>query len=195
MSLFQQLSRQLRSADDRREEIIKKSREILREAKRIIFLCHDEEITAAQAAMKKLATILTREERMLRKSLPGSKRPFPLEAEGAWVAAQEEFCEAWFLCQVLSQQALSLPHGISPRPDTIAGALSDVTGELTRQAVLRATNKDKAAVVRLRTISSEIVKQLLGMHLTGQNRMKFDSAKRNLKRIEEILYELTLRQS
>jgi predicted translin family RNA/ssDNA-binding protein len=71
--------------------------------------------------------------------------------------------------------------------------LADLTGELVRQAVLQSTRKSYQNIEKYREISEEIVGFMLKLYLTGSSRQKFDEAKRNLKRLEEILYDLSLR--
>lgn len=193
MALFNNLSRELKAREERRELVIKTSREILRESKRIIFLCHEGADAEVKKAILNLKERIIKESARLSKPLVSRGPDFFLESEGVWAASQEEFLEAWFLYQVASRQKLSLPSQLSASPETIVGGLSDLTGELLRQVVLRATERDLKTVKRLHGISVSIIKELLPLYLTGQGRMKFDSAKRNLKRIEEILYEVTIR--
>ena len=78
-------------------------------------------------------------------------------------------------------------------PDLVIGGLSDFTGELSRQAVLKATEGDAKTVEKVFLTVRDVIEFLLKMNLTGSLRTKFDQAKHNLRKIEEVRYESSRR--
>lgn len=192
MNLFKNIAQEFAAHDERRESMIKISRGILKEAKRVIFLCHENDLKAADRDLKTLTRIVEKAETQLQKKL-SSGNEYALYSEGAWKVAIEEYLEAWFLLNFMTQSKLIMPKVLTPQVETVIGALSDFTGEISRLCVVRGADKDLKELRNYRDIVAEVVKQLLSLHLTGHNRQKFDQAKRNLKRIEEIVYEVKIR--
>lgn len=186
MSLFARLRQEVKNRLRHRDTTVKISRDILQASKQVIFLCHEGRLDAAavelrqaqgqvQAVMKKLG------------------RKYDLTGDGAWLAALEEYLEAWFLYNFLRQRKLVEPKGITAPAETYIGALADFTGEIVRLAVMGGAAKDTTALARYKKVTAEVIGFLLSLYLTGQSRQKADQAKRNLKRLEEIIYEVKIR--
>lgn len=121
------------------------------------------------------------------------KKDFGLLHEGVWRAAQEEYCEALLVSSVLVGGKLVLKSLPTNDPEILIGGLSDLTGELARFAVIKATEHDHETVERLYVISQEVVEMLTQMDLTGSLRSKFDQAKQHVRKLEDIRYQLSLR--
>ena len=122
--------------------------------------------------------------------------------EGAYRAAVEEYVEAKLFYEFLHGD------GRAPRTvlydfkgqslvqidaDTYLAGLSDFTGELTRKAVQRATQGRMQEVEKLADTVRDVVEQLIKFDLTGYLRTKYDQAKQNLRRVEEVLYDIKMR--
>ncbi len=193
MKLFKHIAREFDSYEKRRDEIIRLSRDVLRNSKNVIFLCHEGKVHEAKKLVHRLIDVVKKAEAKYIKPLASSRQPFDLYSEGSWCAGVEEFLEGWFMFHFMEKKKLVAPTGIHPPASVYVGALSDFTGEILRLAVLRASEKDVSAVERFRHVIAEVIAFLTPLHMTGQGRMKFDAAKRNLKRIEEILYEVKIR--
>jgi predicted translin family RNA/ssDNA-binding protein len=172
-------------AKDRRE-LQGLSSDILGASKRAIFAMHREdlaaatkELDAARAKIKLMQPLIKRDPR--------------LDDEGMWHAAQEEFAEASLLAQYLDSGKIGPVKEIGDDPDLFIGALSDFTGELVRRAVLLGSQRKQKEVERIFVDVSEAIEFLLRMDLTGNLRSKLDQAKQNLRKLEEIRYDLSLR--
>lgn len=162
------------------------SAEILAASKRAIFAFHrgnpeaaTQELEAARARLEE-GWKLIEEEPLLR-------------SEGSWRAAREEYTEADFLSQYLEQKKIDRFDDREQDPDIFIGGLADVVGELVRQAVLRATKNEVSSIEEMYDAAQEIVDFLLQMDLTGTQRTKTDQAKQHLRKLEEIRYDLALR--
>ena len=193
MKLFNTIVRELEAYEARRELVIKAGREILRDAKRVIFLCHDGKLDEAKRHLASLTRIVGTNEKKFKKPLSANRGAFPLYSEGSWCAAVEEYLEAWFLLHFLTHKKIVAPTGIAPKADVYIGALADSTGELVRLAVLRGARKEVKTIEQFRGLTARVVEFMLPLYLTGSSRQKFDAAKKNLKRIEEIVYEVRIR--
>src|SRR5690606_29884066 len=121
-----------------------------------------------------------------------------LADEGAYRAALEEYAEAalyrvWVrdgsVGPVAGFEEMGIDHEI------YLGGLADLTGEMQRRQVRFATDgRPVADIGAVTTAIGEIVEQLLQMDLTGYLRTKFDQSKNNLRRAEDVLYDVTLRR-
>ncbi len=176
----------MRDHAERRSQVHVKSNEILSTSKRAIFAVHrGDEVLAQQELQKARASI-----QAVKKLIQKETR---LAYEGAWKAAQEEFAEASLVIQYVTRGQVGRVPEIANDPDIFLGALSDLTGELTRRAVLLASEGKFDEVQQIFADVREAVDFLLQMDLTGQLRTKVDQAKQNLRKLEEIRYDISMR--
>jgi len=78
--------------------------------------------------------------------------------------------------------------------DDYLGAICDLTGEIVRKMILLVTNGEDEKAKKLKEFITEIINELIKFDLTGYLRHKYDEAKRNLKKAEEILYDLKIKK-
>ncbi|MBM3204920.1 hypothetical protein FJZ48_03000 [Candidatus Uhrbacteria bacterium] len=170
------------SLDQARRTLQALSAEILSGSKRAIFAFH-----RGDAAQAKQELASAREK--LKEGWKLVKSESRIAQEGMWRAAQEEFAEADLFDQFLSQGMVGKVNGVAEDPDIFLGAVSDLTGELVRRAVLLATEGKEKEVEKIFQGVTEVVEFLLRMDLTGTLRTKVDQAKQNLRKLEEIRYD------
>lgn len=167
--------------------VIQSSREILKSAKRAIFALHRGDEKAADVFLHHVEKDIT----ALQKHLARDER---LQFEGSYQAALEEYVEARTFRDYLATGSIK---GITIVPiafESYIAGLADVTGELVRQAVLLATKSEPQKIEAFHQTISDIVEQFLDVDLTSKLRQKFDEAKRNLKSMEQILYDLSVKR-
>lgn len=187
MSLFHRISQDLKKQRAVREVVIRQTREALQQSKLAIFAVHRNEDNEA----KKLVEQAGKQLEKLQGQLKASPRFWN---DGNLLAALEEFGEAWLVVEFARGKQLAFPKKPKLAPEQQIGALADFTGELGRRAVLKATERKNKDVEKIYTTVSDVVRHLVEADLTGPARQKADEAKRNLKRIEEVRYDLSLRQ-
>ena len=72
--------------------------------------------------------------------------------------------------------------------------LCDLTGELVRKAVNEVIKKDYEAAVKIKDVVAEIYDEFLKFDLrNGELRKKSDQIKWNLKKLEDIVFEVKLK--
>jgi len=167
------LKKEMAESDKTREEVIISSRNILKLSKSAIYALHK----GKDSDLDKIKALI--------QGLDGDI--------GAFSAAKQEYIEALafkgFLDGKIPPRS-SLGFDISPK-DYLLG-LCDLTGELARRAVLVAIEKDIDEVKRIRDTISELMELFLDLDLrNGELRKKSDAIKWNLKKVEEILYDLS----
>ena len=78
--------------------------------------------------------------------------------------------------------------------DAVLGGLTDCVGEMARKAVQWATKGEYKKIDQALDAGREIVSALMGLNLTGYLRTKLDQAKGALRRIEDVAYDVAMRE-
>ncbi len=171
------------SFESEREGIILASREILRLSKKAIYSIHRGNIKDAEALIHDAGEKL--------RSLAGSIKNDKLKAFSFLSSAMQEYAEA-LTYLIFSKEGRIMPFSEInvPIEDYLLG-LCDLTGELGRRAVALAIKRDKQAVKHIMEAVDAIYALFLELDLRNSElRRKSDSIKWNLKKIEEIAYNL-----
>lgn len=181
---FRNIEREISESDRQREILIKKSRDILKLSKQLIYSLHRNNLNEAD----KLVNNVQKEKQNLDRIANKYSR---LLYEGSYSEALQEYAEA------LSYYAFIKGHKIPNRAslkvnteDYLMG-ICDLTGELARKAVALAVKRDYKGVLKIKDLVEELYGEFLKFNLrNNQLRKKSDSIKWNLKKIEEIMYDI-----
>lgn len=185
-SVFTWIRERLEKKDAAREQIIKESRDALRDAKRAIYLCHEGRIDEAQAIVDELAS-----------NIPELTEDAHYWANiaGTYGEALEEYAEAAIFLAFVKGQDIPEPEALAIPEEQYLGGICDATGELSRRAVHMATARNVEEVERIKKTLSEINGELLKFHLrNGPLRRKYDAVKYAVKKVEEVSYDLSKQQ-
>ena len=167
-----------------RRRIISASNDLLHDAKRAIFATHRNDLKTAAASLKEL------DDRLIKlQSNYGYAR---LMEEGAYSAAVEEYVEAKLFFLAATGKPITKIAKIKISAESYLGGLSDVTGELARLATNSAADGKWDKVKECHQMINQIMAELVDMDLTGYLRTKYDQAKSNLRKIEQMAYEIKL---
>jgi predicted translin family RNA/ssDNA-binding protein len=172
--------------DKDRRIIISQANDALHKSKQAIFALHRDNLVEAKEQLASAGETLNK----LEKDFGTRKR---LRGEGSWCAACEEFSEASLFCQFVENKEVGKIDGISLQCEEYLGGLSDYTGELLRRAILQASDRKFEVVKIILDEIREVIHLMLQYNLTGPLRTKFDQAKKNLHKIEEMYYEINLK--
>lgn len=184
---FDALRGEMESYDAAREEIIKRSRDITKHSKAAIYALHRDEDAEAQAHLQDA-------QRAIAELLPRIAQD-PTLRTGGFSAGIEEYVEASAFLHFLQEGSLLGRSAIQvSTAEEYLGGLSDLTGELMRYAVNRATKRDKTSVQKIRDLVDAIYGQLVQFDFRNSDlRRKYDAVKYNLQKVENVLYDLELR--
>ncbi|NQU77520.1 hypothetical protein HQ544_02370 [Candidatus Falkowbacteria bacterium] len=186
---FQKLLSNYIAKSSKRHQIIKDSSDALRLSKQAIFAMQRDDLENASNLIIDVEKILG-----------GIKEYFEeddsLRSQGAYRAALEEYVEAKLFHNVLMGKDIDALENEELTYETYLSAICDVTGELVRKAVTQATKHEFENVEKYRKATEEIIAELLNFNLSGgQLRSKYDDAKRNLRRLEDIMYDVKVKRS
>lgn len=154
-------------------------------AKRAIFALHREDLAEAERLLKEAGKLLAA-------AATEAKTHPELRGQGPYHAALEEYAEARLFQNYLFKGDWKNAEALKLDPDIYLGALSDATGELVRYAVRQATKGNIKTVEKARVVVEATVGFILELDLTGDLRQKGDQAKRNLRTLEEMMYQISL---
>ncbi|MFA5797105.1 MAG: hypothetical protein WC916_03670 [Candidatus Woesearchaeota archaeon] len=180
--LTKELAAYIKEEDGQRELIITRSRTILKNSKSAIYSIHRGEFKQAKQLLDDAKNVII-ELRKIIKIHPHLQ--YNLDN------ALEEYAEASCFYEYQVNKKVPSFKELEVDPINYLGALSDLTGELGRKAVIEATAKNSKRVEDIRSTMEEIHGVLLSMDLrNGELRKKSDSIKWNLQKVEELLYDL-----
>lgn len=170
----------------KRQAVIKHSSDVLHYAKRAIFSLQRDDLKEAQVKLSEAKKILHH----LDKQRKGDGQ---IRQEGSYRAAVEEYVEATLMQQFLTAGKIGPVAGVLVDSASYIAGLCDVPGELYRYAIKAATVRDHKTVQRCAALSNEIIGALIEFDLTSYLRTKFDQAKQANHRLEQVVYEVSLR--
>jgi len=180
---FKVIKSKLEEYDSKREELIKKSRELLKSSKKLIYALHREnkkeinellkEVKQAKLELDKIAS-----------SVKG------LFFEGSYSEAIQEYVEAMAYHGYLILKKIPSSSELKVAEEDFLMGISDLTGELTRRAV-KIAHTGKKELSEIKELVDDIFGEFLDFDLRNGNlRKKADSIKWNVKKLEEVMYDV-----
>lgn len=183
---FQKLKKDYDQQESERRQIISLSNIVLHDSKRVIFALHRGDIKKANEQFVEIEKILQKLEKEF-----GYKR---ITEEGSYKAGVEEYVEAKMFYFVVTNKKIDKIKIIKLNFDSYLGGICDLTGELIRKATNAAAENNLKEVIKIKNIINKILTELVEFDMAGYLRTKYDQAKINLKKIEQICYEIKIRK-
>jgi predicted translin family RNA/ssDNA-binding protein len=116
-----------------------------------------------------------------------------LKNQGFYKEAVEEYIEAITFLNFLRKPAKKMPDFIEVNPEEVISGICDFTGELVRRAITIASPENLKELVLYEKTVENIAQELTKIGFRGKLRQKYDEVERNLRKIEEILYDIKLK--
>ncbi len=183
---FRTVRKELLNYAQKRREVIKFAGDAQFLAKKTIFSLQGGNIIEAKNSLIEAKKILTNLSRKY-------KTTADLFDEGSFKAALEEYVEAELFLSFVESKNITKIKDLKIDSDIYIGGLCDVPGEILRFAIKSATERNISEVRRCYKIAEEIINELVDMNLTGYNRQKFDQAKQALNKLQQVVYEVSLK--
>lgn len=105
----------------------------------------------------------------------------------------EEYIEAITFFNFLTKSKKRIPDFVRIEPEEIVSGICDFTGELVRKAITIASVENLKQLFFYKKLIEEIVDELTKIGFRRKLRQKYDEVERNLKKIENILYDIKLK--
>jgi predicted translin family RNA/ssDNA-binding protein len=183
---IQKLEKEYADNISERRQIISLANVVLHDSKRVIFSLHRGDIKKAEDSLKEIEKILLKLDKKF-----GYTR---LHEEGSYKAGVEEYVEAKMFYKVLKGRKIDKVKNQEISYESYLGGICDTTGELVRRAINEAARGNTKEVEKIKVIISDIMAGLVEFDMTGYLRTKYDQAKGNLRKIEQINYEIKIRK-
>lgn len=181
-SILGDLRKQLEEKDAMREDIILKSRPIIKNSKQAIYALHRNDLKTAKKHLD-----------FAQKSLESLKIHNSFTV-GLYNSALQEYSEAISYYNYITKNKLVSNRTLNIDIENYLMGLCDLTGELARRAVFSVVNNNTDEVLKVKEFIELIYKEFLQFDLRNSElRKKSDAIKWNLKKVEEILYDLKIR--
>lgn len=179
------LKEEYQSSDQQRRQIISISNEILYLSKKTIFSIHRDSLKEAKSLISDIEQKIGHVQTKF-----GWARAYQ---EGSFTAAMEEYVEARLFFSAIEGKTIQAIPKTKLGYTSYLGGLCDMTGELVRRATNQAAKHNWKEVDKIKDIIDETMSALLEFDLGGYLRTKYDQARGNLRKIEQISYEIALK--
>ncbi len=183
---FRKVREELLSYAEKRRDVIKVAGDAQHLAKKAIFALQRDENKAGEEGLGKASEML----RGLVKKYQSEAGIFEV---GAFKAALEEYIEARLFRDFVNGKSLDQIDELPVDSDAFVSGLCDVPGEIVRYAIKSAIERKFDEVKRCYDEAEKIIDELVDMDLTGYHRQKFDQAKQALNKLQQIVYEVSLK--
>ena len=184
---FAAIKKSLEQYDSQRELVIKKSRDVLKLSKQVIYAVHRGDVKNADTLSVQMKKEL--------KALLGLCNEPELKFEGSVSIAIQEYVEASaYLSFVKNGKIILFTPDLVDTSNYLMG-LCDLTGELSRRATNQAATGNFKESVKAKEAIEEIYAYLLQLDIReNELRRKVDGVKYELKKMEDLVCELKLRE-
>lgn len=182
-SEFRKIRNEMHNLDVIREDIIQTSREVINLSKQIIYAAQRNDIKNAAPLIKKINDKIKK----LRKI------NINIDANINAVAFQE-YVEAIAFYEFVKNKKIPTRASLGVSAEDYLSGLCDLTGELVRKAVYDVIHRKFDEAARIKELVHDIYGEFLKLHLrNGELRKKSDSIKWNLKKLEEVMYDISIK--
>jgi|TARA_Y100000310_G_C20628574_1_gene787322 translin len=184
---FKKIRDKMSKYDKGRETLIKKARDVLKLSKQLIYTIHRKDMKGAA----ELVTEIKKEKAELDKIASVDKELFH---EGSYSQAMQEYVEAFAYYGFIKNKKIPSFSSLKVAGKDYLMGICDLSGELARKAVTIA-HKNPKEVKKIKDLVEDIFGEFLKFNLRNSElRKKSDSIKWNLKKLEEVTYDIGKRK-
>ena len=180
---FAKIRQEMHSTDLKREEVIQLSREIISASKQIIYAAQRNDLKEAEASIKNI-----------KEKVSKLKKINIIADTNIHSAAFQEYVEAMAFYDFVKNKKIPTKKSLGVSAEDYLSGLCDLTGELGRKAIYDVIHKkfDEAEIIK--EFVHDIYGEFLKLNLrNGELRKKSDSIKWNLKKLEEVMYDISMK--
>ena len=180
---FAKIRNEMHGLDKKREELIQLSREIISISKQIIYAAQRNDLSEAESSIKKIREKV--------KKLKSVRINADTNINSV---AFQEYVEAAAFYEFVKNGRIPTRESFGVGAEDYLIGLCDLTGELVRKAIFEAIRKNFEKAGQIKELVNDIYGEFLKLHLrNGELRKKSDSIKWNLKKLEEVMYDVSMR--
>ena len=180
---FGKIRQEMHDIDLKRDEVIQTSREIISLSKQVIYAAQRNDLKEAESAIK---TIKDKVKKLRKVSINTDTN---INA-----VAFQEYVEAIAFYEFVKNNKVPTRASLNVSAEDYLSGLCDLTGELVRKAIYDVIHKKFGEAEKIKELVHDIYGEFLKLHLrNGELRKKSDSIKWNLKKLEEVMYDISMK--
>ncbi len=179
---FKSLRKDYEKQDKLRNDLILKSREVIKLSKRIIYSVHRNDLKRAGEDVNRIKRLISSI-----KKLTNSK----ISDVGYLRSAFQEFVEGVCFFEFIKNKRIPGHKDLGVDVDSYLLGICDLTGELMRYATNNFINKNFKVVLEVRELMGFIYDELMLFDFrSGELRNKFDSIKYSVKKLDDLVIDV-----
>ena len=180
---FNRIREEMHKIDLRREEVIQLSREIISVSKQIIYAAQRNDLKEAENPIKNI-----------KEKVKKLKKVNIITDTNIHAVAFQEYVEAIAFYEFVKNKKIPTKASLGVSAEDYLSGLCDLTGELGRRAIYDVIHKKFDEAERIKELVHDIYGEFLKLNLrNGELRKKSDSIKWNLKKLEEVMYDISMK--
>lgn len=184
---LENLRNDMEGYDKLREKVISESRKIIMASKTAIYAIHRDELKTGEKTIEQMKKDLAK----LKEEIKKSPR---LTFEGIFKVAIQEYVEAASLLEFM-QTGKIIPYTDEfVDPENYLMGLCDLSGELIRKAINSSIKENYKVPLKIRETLDELYTELSKFDFkNGELRRKYDGIKYDLKKMDDLVFELKMK--
>ncbi|MCK4669598.1 MAG: hypothetical protein KAT43_00220 [Nanoarchaeota archaeon] len=184
---FQEIKKAMEKYDEKRESLIKRSRDVIKYSKEIIYAVHRKDMKSAEQSIKKIKKAVSEVSKEVKKD--------PKLDIGAYKVAVQEYVEAICYYEFVKRKKLPTHKELGVTPEYYLQGICDLTGELVRKAINNAIKGDTKPAFEIKDFVEELYNELMLFDFRGgELRKKFDSIKYDLGKLSQLAFDITVKK-
>jgi len=183
---FDNIKREIDTYEKGREELVRKSRDIVRTSKLIVYAVHRNDLNNA----KKLIIEIENKKESMEKL---AKNDPKLRYSELFILGIQEYIEAKCYYEFVKNKKIPTRNSLKADTDPYLIGLCDLSGELVRKAVNDIINKDFENVIEIKNFVEELYGKFSEFDIGGgELRKKADALRWNLNKLEDLVLEANI---
>lgn len=184
---IKEMVKEVKEFDSQRELLIKKSRDVLKLSKQLIYSVHRDELKESEKLAKTMQKELTELDSFVKKNPK-------MYHQGSYKVAVQEYVEAMLYFNFVKEKKILTRKDLNVDTDYYLLGLADISGEVFRKAVHEASKGNYKIVFVIRKLVENIYNELLKFDIRESDlRRKFDSIKYDLNKLEDLCLQIKLK--
>lgn len=174
--------------DNKREILIKKSRDVLKLSKQIIYSVHRSDIVKAGDLITEIKNKLHEMNKIVEENTK-------LIYSGTFKVTIQEYVEAICYYEFVKNKKIPSHLELGVGGEYYILGLCDLVGELVRKAITHGIESNMDEAMAIKNLVEEIYGELLKFDFkSGELRRKFDSIRYDLNKLEDLIFQLKLKE-
>jgi translin len=184
---FAEMAEEYSKADSVREELIKLGRDVIKASKQIIYNTHRNDMAKAEASVKEIKKLMLKFDET-------AKKNEELLYSGTYRSTVQEYVEAVAYFNFIKNKKIPSRKELGVQSEPYLLGMCDLTGELVRNAIVSATADRYQEAKAIHEVVEKIFNSMMQFDFRNSElRKKFDSIKYDLKKLEDLMLQLKLK--